>query len=127
MKKELLLITCLVSFSSYANNQIPSVCFNNVNAQLCQHYLEGVVDGALMFKPLALGERVELDDYKSRALKYRGGKRYQEANRVYCGERIPNRDVLLQGISEEILNQQITSIDSLTAAMKSLLDCQRLN
>ncbi|MGL5407210.1 MAG: hypothetical protein ACRDAP_00480, partial [Shewanella sp.] len=78
-------------------------CNRDVTSSTCQSYLEGIVDGALMFKLDSVGARLEAsNDYESRALKYRGGKRYQEANRTYCASRIPDRDSLVSGLTEAI-------------------------
>lgn len=75
-------IAALFTFSSSAMSTQIDACNKDVTSQTCQSYLEGIVDGALMFKPEALGARLETNGYESRALKYRGGKRFQEANQI---------------------------------------------
>lgn len=101
-------------------------CNADTNSETCQYYLEGVVDGAMMYKPSATGARVETDTYESRALKYRSGKRFQEANRTYCESRIPDRDVLVTGLAEAFSAGNVNSVDELNSVMFSLMDCQRL-
>ncbi|MGE6649987.1 hypothetical protein ACQKE0_11980 [Shewanella colwelliana] len=101
-------------------------CNTDINSVSCHYYLEGVVDGALMYKPNATGKRIESDGYESRALKYRSGKRFEEANRTYCESRIPDREVLVTGLAEAFSEGSISNIDELNAVMYSLMDCQRL-
>ncbi|NRD72978.1 hypothetical protein HQQ94_06945 [Shewanella sp. VB17] len=101
-------------------------CNSDVKSESCQHYLEGVVDGALMYKPSATGKRIEVDTYESRALKYRGGKRFQEANRTYCEGRIPDREQLVTGLEEAFSAGNIQNVEMLNNVMYGLMDCQRL-
>lgn len=104
-----------------------ALCKTDHQAQGCTTYLEGVVDGALMYKPRAVGMRLDSDDYTSRALKYRGGKRYQEANRKYCLDRLPDRDNLVSALEEGFESGNIDSPEALQEAVFALLDCQRMN
>ena len=83
--------------------------------------------GAMIYQPNAVGARLESEGYKARALKYRGGKRYQEANRMYCSNRLPSRDTLVSAVTEAVTTGEIKDIESLDQAVRSLLDCQRLN
>ncbi|MCL2917486.1 hypothetical protein [Shewanella litorisediminis] len=101
-------------------------CADDSRAPACQQYLEGVVDGALMYKTSALGARPESDGFESRALKYRSGSRFQDANRRYCVDRIPDRNVLVEGLTEAVSSGEVKDQESLAQAMYSLLDCQRL-
>ncbi|BAJ00898.1 hypothetical protein [Shewanella violacea] len=101
-------------------------CNQDIESVACQHYLEGVVDGAMMYKPNAAGARIETDSFESRALKYRSGKRFQEANRTYCENRIPNRHMLVRGLAEAFSAGTIQNVESLKTVMQSLMDCQRL-
>ncbi|MGL4446319.1 hypothetical protein [Shewanella sp.] len=102
-------------------------CNRDVTSSTCQSYLEGIVDGALMFKLDSVGARLEAsNDYESRALKYRGGKRYQEANRTYCASRIPDRDSLVSGLTEAISTGTAVDLPQLQGVVVNLLDCQRL-
>ncbi|MBT1444494.1 hypothetical protein KJI95_08125 [Shewanella sp. JM162201] len=102
------------------------VCLKDNRSTECQSYLDGVVDGALMYKTSALGARPESNGFESRALKYRGGKRFQDANRRYCVDRIPDRDVLVEGLTEALGSGEVKDQEGLAQAMYSLLDCQRL-
>lgn len=128
MNRKLMLLSVLVSvsLSPIAMASQLSACQQDNRSLTCQSYLEGIVDGALMYKPNAVGARLETNGYESRALKYRGGKRFQEANRIYCAERIPDRDVLVSGVTEAIALGSVDDLDSLQDVVTNLLDCQRL-
>lgn len=103
-----------------------AACNDDVDSKICQHYLEGIVDGALMFQSDTLGARLETNGYESRALKYRGGKRFQEANRTYCASRIPDRDKLVDAVSEAVATGTVKDLEQLRTVVGNLLDCQRL-
>ncbi|WP_394200064.1 hypothetical protein [Shewanella waksmanii] len=115
-----------VTLSCTVNASEVATCNQDINSATCQHYLAGVVDGALMYKPSATGARIESDSYQSRALKYRSGKRFQQANRTYCESRIPDRAVLVSGLMDAFQSGSVNTVDDLNHAMYSLLDCQRL-
>ncbi|GIU15136.1 hypothetical protein [Shewanella glacialipiscicola] len=117
--------TLLCLSSTVSASQILD-CNKDASSATCQSYLEGIIDGALMFKSDALGVRLETNGYESRALKYRGGKRFQEANRVYCAGRIPERDVLVSGVTEAVSLGNATDLEQLQGVVTNLLDCQRL-
>ncbi|QSX34702.1 hypothetical protein JYB87_05550 [Shewanella avicenniae] len=104
-----------------------AACKTEVTSTACASYLEGMVDGVLLYKPKAVGARLDSDDYASRALKYRGGKRYQEANRQYCLDRLPERNNLVMALVEGFESGTIVSQESLEQAVFSLVDCQRMN
>lgn len=126
MKKSLFAVMLALGLVANASATQLAACNQDVKSSACQHYLEGVVDGALIYKPNAMGKRIESNDYMSRALKYRSGKRFQQANRAYCESRIPNRDDLVYGLEEAFSAGNISSADELTAVVMSLMDCQRL-
>ncbi|MGL5358838.1 MAG: hypothetical protein ACRDBI_03840 [Shewanella sp.] len=127
LKRQTVALGLLLSVSSTAMATQIDACNRDVTSSTCQSYLEGIVDGALMFKSDALGARLESsDDYESRALKYRGGKRYQEANRTFCASRIPNRDSLVSGLTEAISTGTAADLAQLQGIVVNLLDCQRL-
>ncbi|MDB2386893.1 hypothetical protein N9W21_06075 [Shewanella sp.] len=103
-----------------------TACNKDLNDRHCLDYLEGVVDGVLMYSSAAVGQRLQSNDYGSRALKYRGGKRFQEANRTFCEGRIPDRDTLVEGLTEAFIVGDIRNRTDLASAMFELTDCQRL-
>ncbi|ASK68399.1 MULTISPECIES: hypothetical protein [Shewanella] len=119
-------VAALLTLSSSAMASQIDACNKDVASQTCQSYLEGIVDGALMFKSEALGARLETNGYESRALKYRGGKRFQEANRTYCANRIPDRDSLVSGVTEAVSTGTAADLEQLQGIVVNLLDCQRL-
>lgn len=127
MKKGFLLFICMLGFPLVSNATIVPSCYKDAASTECQVYLGGVVDGALMYKPSSVGVRLEESGgYESRALKFRGGKRYQEANRTFCAQRIPDRSTLVSGLTEAISTGGITGLASLELAVRNMLDCQRL-
>ncbi|MGI2257803.1 hypothetical protein [Shewanella sp. GXUN23E] len=127
MKIRILAATCLLGLSTLAQAEPLSACNQDSRSAECQAYLQGIVDGALIYKTSAMGARLETDGYESRALKYRGGKRYQEANRMFCANRLPNRDTLVSAVTEVVSSGEIKDVSTLEQAVRSLLDCQRLN
>ncbi|MGS0679537.1 hypothetical protein ACVBIL_00070 [Shewanella sp. 125m-7] len=126
MRMTLLAIVVGLGFSSAASAKQIDICNQDIDSVVCQNYLEGVVDGALMYKGAAVGKRLESDGYESRALKYRGGKRFQEANRTFCEDNLPDRDALVAGLAEAFSAGEIKKTDDLTTVMSGLLNCQRL-
>ncbi|MDF0533747.1 hypothetical protein KDN34_11980 [Shewanella yunxiaonensis] len=126
MKSQYLSIALLMLLTPIAQASQLEACKTDSKGKICQSYLEGIVDGALMYKPLAVGARLESNDYLSRALKYRGGKRFQEANRQFCLDRLPERVSLVTGLTEAIDSGEVTVQADLQTAVFSLLDCQRL-
>ncbi|EGT3627349.1 hypothetical protein FAP94_13305 [Morganella morganii] len=126
IKLKLMGMATLLCLSTTATASQIAACNQDANSQTCQSYLEGIVDGALMFKSDSLGARLETNGYESRALKYRGGKRFQEANRTYCAERIPERHVLVSGVTEAVSLGNATDLEQLQGIITNLLDCQRL-
>ncbi|WP_374758489.1 MULTISPECIES: hypothetical protein [Shewanella] len=104
-----------------------NVCQSNVESSECKSYLDGIVDGALMYHTDASGNRLEeAEGYESRALKYRAGKRYQEANRSFCADRSPHKDEIVLAIQEQTVAKNVNNLDELSILIDSLLDCQRL-
>ncbi|QYK00660.1 hypothetical protein [Shewanella psychrotolerans] len=126
MKRSLIILMFTFGVVTSASASQLAACNQDVESVACVHYLEGVVDGALMYKPNAVGQRVESNDYESRALKYRSGKRFQQANRTYCESRIPDRDDLVLGLEEAFTAGTINTADELASVVYSLMDCQRL-
>lgn len=126
IKLKWLVMAALIAVSSSATASPIEECNKDVASQTCQSYLEGIVDGALMFKPYASSVKLEATGYESRALKYRGGKRFQEANRTYCASRTPNRDSLVSGVTEAVSTGTAADLEQLQAIVVNLLDCQRL-
>lgn len=126
MKKQLTILGLSLAMVTGASASQIQACNQEIDSPACQHYLEGVVDGALMYKPNTMGQRLESNDYESRALKYRSGKRFQQANRTYCESRIPDREVLVNGLEEAFAAGNINTAEELTSVMFNLMDCQRL-
>ncbi|MCL1068780.1 hypothetical protein L2735_18595 [Shewanella olleyana] len=127
MKAKLMLALVIGVMSLPAKATSFDECLKDVSSNECTSYLDGVVDGALMYHTDAAGNRLEeADGYESRALKYRAGKRYQEANRSFCADRIPHKDEIVLAIQEQAAAKNVTNLDELSILIDSLLDCQRL-
>ncbi len=126
INKKWLFMAMLLGVSQSVQASQIDACNKDATSPTCQSYLEGIVDGALMFKSDALGARLETNGYESRALKYRSGKRFQEANRTYCANRIPDRDDLVAGVTEAVSTGTAADLEQLQGIVVNLLDCQRL-
>ncbi|ARD21549.1 MULTISPECIES: hypothetical protein [Shewanella] len=128
MKTKLLMLALAMgAITAPAQATSFNVCQANVESSECKSYLDGVVDGALMYHTDASSSRLEADSgYESRALKYRAGKRYQEANRSYCADRKPHKDEIVLAIQEQTAAKNVNNLNELSILIDSLLDCQRL-
>ncbi|MGM8892051.1 hypothetical protein ACS8FA_14550, partial [Psychrobacter sp. 1Y1] len=65
MRLRLLALVVGLGFTSMASATQVEVCNQDINSVVCHNYLEGVVDGALMYKGAAVGKRLESDGYES--------------------------------------------------------------
>ncbi|WOT04346.1 hypothetical protein [Shewanella youngdeokensis] len=126
MRIVLLSLLLALGFSSAVSASQFQGCIEETESPLCQSYLEGLVEGALMYKAAAVGARLESNDYQSRALKYRGGKRFEAANRTFCQNRTPKKEDLVGVLNEVFTAGKIQTKDDLTSLMFGLTDCQRL-
>ncbi|WP_076542537.1 hypothetical protein [Shewanella sp. UCD-KL21] len=127
MKLKLLMLAFAMGAVVPAQATSFNVCQKDVESSECKSYLDGVVDGALMYHDEASASRLDADSgYESRALKYRAGKRYQEANRSFCAERVPDKADIVLAIQEQTANKNINDLNELSILIDSLLNCQRL-
>lgn len=102
-----------------------NVCLESSDSPTCQRYLEGVVDGALMFQDELAKKRIDPNDYESRALKYRAGKRYQTANVNYCSSHIIVKSEVVSALTEQVSLNNVSNSDELESVITSLMDCRR--
>lgn len=102
-----------------------AACNKDVSSNTCQDYLEGVVDGALMHRMDNAQKEIVPNSYEKRALKYRSGQRFKEANRTYCQGRIPDRESLVSGLGEAFITSDINDVTVLKGVMLNLMDCNR--
>lgn len=102
-------------------------CTTNAQSANCQSYLSGVIDGALIYRTDATARTLPADDYQSRALKFRTGKRYKAANRAFCAEQQPNKPVLLEVLTDNFASGDISDASSLQLLVRELLTCQQIN
>ena len=102
-----------------------NVCLKSSESPTCQSYLEGVVDGALMYRDGLAKKRIEPNDYESRALKYRAGKRYQTANVNYCASHIPVKSEIVSALTEQVSLSNVSNSAELESVLTSLMDCRQ--
>ncbi|WP_434928559.1 hypothetical protein ACRWQM_13180 [Shewanella sp. HL-SH5] len=101
------------------------VCLTDSESPSCNSYLEGVVDGALMYRKNVPAKKVNADGgYESRALKYRAGKRYQKANAKYCVSHIPDSSDIVDALTEQVSMGNVSNSDDLETVINSLMDCR---
>ncbi|AZG74277.1 hypothetical protein [Shewanella livingstonensis] len=115
----------LTSFVIPASAESFNVCLKSSDSPTCQSYLEGVVDGALMYRDDLAKKRINPNDYESRALKYRAGKRYQSANLNYCSSHIPVKSEIVSALTEQVSLNNVNNSDELESVITSLMDCRR--
>ena len=101
------------------------VCLKDSTSPSCTSYLEGVVDGALMYRKDVPAKKVEANSYESRALKYRAGKRYQKANSKYCASQVPIKSDIVDALSEQVAMDNVSNSDELESLINSLMDCRK--
>lgn len=101
------------------------VCLKSSDSATCQSYLEGVVDGAMMYRDSQAKKRIDPNNYESRALKYRAGKRYQTANVNYCSSHILVKSEVVSALTEQVALKNVSNIDELESVITTILDCPR--
>ncbi|QDE30400.1 MULTISPECIES: hypothetical protein [Shewanella] len=114
----------LTSFVIPVSAESFNVCLESSDSPTCQSYLEGVVDGALMYRDDLAKKRIDPNDYESRALKYRAGKRYQTANLNYCSSHIPVKSEIVSALTEQVSLNNVKNSDELESVITSLMDCR---
>lgn len=126
--KLLSVIALTVSVGVFATPALSNsfdVCLSDSNSPSCNSYLEGVVDGALMYRKNVPAKKVNAEGgYESRALKYRAGKRYQKANAKYCVSHIPVQADIVDALVEQVSMGNVTNSDDLETVINSLMDCR---
>ncbi|MDD8059445.1 MULTISPECIES: hypothetical protein [Shewanella] len=101
------------------------VCLTSSESATCQSYLEGVVDGAMMYRDNQAKKRIDPNNYESRALKYRAGKRYQIANINYCSSHILVKSEVVSALTEQVALKNVSNSDELESVITTILDCPR--
>ncbi|MCL1141417.1 hypothetical protein [Shewanella gaetbuli] len=103
------------------------VCLKDSSSKSCAVYLEGVVDGALMYRKDVSLKSIEADGYESRALKYRAGKRYQKANSKYCASNIPVKADIVAALTEQVAMGNVDTSAELETVINTLMDCRKVH
>ena len=119
------LVTSLGIFASPVSANAFDVCLKDSASPSCTSYLEGVGDGALMYRKDVPAKKVEANSYESRALKYRAGKRYQKANSKYCASQVPVKSDIVDALSEQVAMDNVSNSDELESVINSLMDCRK--
>jgi hypothetical protein len=105
-----------------AQSQGLSACQTALTTE-CRTYLEGIVDGALMYVHESRSKSLSDHDFEARALKFRAGGRYKSLNKAYCSKKMINPDEVVFAIEEQLELQAITSLDEMKVFMTSMLKC----
>lgn len=89
----------------------------------CRLYLQGLVDGALMYFNEPSIKPLSVHDFEARALKFRAGGRYKSLNKAYCTQHTIGSLELALAIEEQVSLKEITSLDEMKVFMSSVLSC----
>ncbi|NKF50940.1 hypothetical protein G3R49_10240 [Shewanella sp. WXL01] len=120
-----LISLALVAVSSQVCAQEVAQCKQDAKSALCQQYLKGVVDGALMFKADAsAAQKINANDYESRALKYRAGKRHKIASQHYCESKKADKGEMVSALTEQVAMNNVNNVEDLEIVITSLMDCR---
>ncbi|MBR9726640.1 hypothetical protein ACFOD0_07095 [Shewanella intestini] len=125
--KFIVLMGALAIMPTQAATKAFEQCQQNEQGTLCQSYLAGVVDGALMYRnDASAAKNIEATSYETRALKYRAGKRYKTASQQYCDSHIANETEIISALTEQIGFKNVTNINELELVINSLMDCRNV-
>lgn len=125
MKKIMPLVIAAVTCAPAMANDINlAQCQEAPRSQECLSYLEGTVDGALALMNLQQSTPLSTDSISDRALKYRSGKRFKQANDALCLHKAPERDQMVLALDDLAAEGVITSQEELSQALSELLSCQ---
>ncbi|GAA5192332.1 hypothetical protein [Ferrimonas gelatinilytica] len=100
-----------------------SYCDEGSASERCLAYLSGVIDGALIMREMAHPEPFKGQSLSERALKYRVGQRFQQANRALCEQNQPQRDHMVTAVRDLVADGEIRSQDDLKQALTELMQC----
>ncbi len=125
MKKTIgVLLALAITPSALADDINLAMCQDDPKSQACLGYLEGAVDGALAVGAMMKVPALDTSSYAERALKYRSGRRFQQANKAFCEERLPERDQMVLALDELVEQGLLTSQEELQQALVALFYCQ---
>ncbi|MBW3165291.1 hypothetical protein [Ferrimonas balearica] len=113
-----------ISPSVLADDLNLAMCQEEPKSQTCLTYLEGAVDGALAVGAMMKVPALDTSSYAERALKYRSGRRFQQANKAFCENRLPERDQMVLALDELVEKGLLTSQEELQQALVALFHCQ---
>lgn len=99
-----------------------TACKANLTTE-CRTYLEGIVDGALMYVHESRSTSLSDHDFEARALKFRAGGRYKSLNKAYCSKKVIDPKEVVFAIEEQLELQAITSLEEMNVFMTSMLKC----
>ncbi|GAA4897211.1 hypothetical protein [Ferrimonas pelagia] len=121
--KGLLLMLATLS-PAWANDINLAQCQDSPRSDECLTYLEGLIDGALAMRGLIQPAPLTTDSVSERALKFRSGRRFKQANAAYCEQRLPQRDQLVLALDEWVEQGMITTQSELQQALAQLMHCR---
>ncbi|SHI23236.1 hypothetical protein SAMN02745129_0276 [Ferrimonas marina] len=99
-------------------------CQEKPRSSHCLAYLEGAVDGALAMGALVQPQPMATSTLSERALKYRSGKRFKQANQAICEQQKPERDQLVLALDELVAAGSLNTQKDLQQALMALMACQ---
>ncbi|MBY5993498.1 hypothetical protein [Ferrimonas balearica] len=117
------LLALAISPVALANDVNLAQCQGDPKSQACLDYLEGTVDGALAVGAIMNSPKLAADSYAERALKYRSGRRFKQANDAYCKQRLPERDQMVLALDELSEQGLLTTQEELQQALAALFYC----
>ncbi|USD36007.1 hypothetical protein [Ferrimonas sp. SCSIO 43195] len=118
------LAAVLLSSPALANDINLVQCQEDPRGEVCLNYLQGAVDGALALQSLQKTEALSTSSISDRALKYRSGKRFKQANDAICERQSPQRDQMVLALDDLASQGLITSQEELSQALAELMSCR---
>ncbi|TKB47310.1 hypothetical protein FCL40_15780 [Ferrimonas sediminicola] len=123
MRRIVAIAALMVSPALWANDINLAQCQEAPRSDACLYYLQGAVDGALALSASRGATSLPAGTFSERALKYRGGKRFKQANDAICRQNTPQRDQMVLALDDLAAEGMITSQEELSQALSELLTC----
>ncbi len=125
MRRIVAIAALIASPALWANDINLAQCQEAPRSDACLNYLQGAVDGALALRAGSSVTGLPTDTLSERALKYRGGKRFKQANEALCRQNAPQRDQMVLALDELAAEGKISSQEELSQALSALMTCPK--
>ncbi|MBB1269829.1 hypothetical protein [Shewanella sp. SR44-3] len=116
------MVLLLLSSTGLGAQELP-FCQKGANTPECQHYIAGVVDGALLYAPKVGVITLGTEDFEARALKFRAGNRYKKAQLAHCSHSTDEASVIAAAVEEQLALNTITNLEELKLFLDTVLKC----